>query len=669
MASAIQWGIIGTGAIAKCFANALKDAETGKLAGAASRSEDKAKAFTDEHGGKPFGSYEAMLADDSIDAVYIAVPHPSHAEWAIKAAEAGKHILCEKPIAMNQFEAMAIFEAAHRAGVFCMEAFMYRCHPQTAKLVELIEQGTVGEVRIIKASFAFNAGFNPEGRLFKNDLGGGGILDVGCYTASISRLVAGRAQGKPFADALSVVGQGHLTETGVDGWACATVKFPGDIIAQLTTGVQVGVDSPVEVFGSEGYIKLHNPYVHGRSGGTTTQILIGKRGEEPRAVEVTTDRTAFSYEADVVGKAIQAGQTQAPAPAMTWDDSMGNLKLLDSWRAAIGLTYEQEKPEQRTFTLTRRPLKAKAQTNMQYRELPGVTKKVSRLVMGVDNQNTISHASVMFDDYIERGGTTFDTAWVYGGGRHETVLGHYIKNRGIREDVVILDKGAHTPKCYPHFLLEEFEQSLDRLQMDYVDIYMMHRDNLEVPVGEFMDVMNDQIKAGRMRAIGVSNWTTARIDEANAYAKKNGLKPLVAASNNFSLAHMVQPVWKGCLTASDPTMRKWFEERQMVLMPWSSQARGFFTDRAGKDKLDDEQLVRCWYSDDNFRRRERAIELAEKKGCTPIQIALAYVLNQKFPTIALIGPRTLEETRTSFPALDIQLSEEEVNWLDLREEE
>jgi len=201
--------------------------------------------------------------------------------------------------------------------------------------------------------------------------------------------------------------------------------------------------------------------------------------------------------------------------------------------------------------------------------------------------------------------------------------------------------------------------------MDYVDIYMMHRDNPEIPVGEFIDCLNGEVRAGRMRAFGGSNWALERVEAANAYAEARGLQGFSAVSNNFSLARMVDPVWTGCIQASDPKSREWLTRRQLPLMPWSSQARGFFAGRADPKDLSDRELVRCWYSEDNFRRLARAEELARKRGVLPIQIALAYVLCQPFPTLALIGPRTLAETRTSLPALDIALSADELRWLNL----
>jgi aryl-alcohol dehydrogenase-like predicted oxidoreductase len=208
---------------------------------------------------------------------------------------------------------------------------------------------------------------------------------------------------------------------------------------------------------------------------------------------------------------------------------------------------------------------------------------------------------------------------------------------------------------------------LERLQVNYVDIYMMHRDNPEIPVGEFITVLNELKNAGCLRVFGGSNWSIERIIEANTWAAKHGMAGFSAVSNNLSLARMVDPVWAGCVSASDAQSRAWLTANQMPLMPWSSQARGFFTGRARPDDFSDQELVRCWYSQENFRRLERVNAMAKERGVLPITIALAYVLCQPFPTFPLIGPRFLSETRTSFPALAIELTPEEMRWLNLEE--
>jgi aryl-alcohol dehydrogenase-like predicted oxidoreductase len=243
--------------------------------------------------------------------------------------------------------------------------------------------------------------------------------------------------------------------------------------------------------------------------------------------------------------------------------------------------------------------------------------------------------------------------------------------RGVRDECVTIVKGLHTPDCYPERLEYEIPQSLERLRTTYTDLYVMHRDNPKVPVGEFVAGVNEHIKAGRVKAWGGSNWTPQRFEEAVAYAKKNNLQAPVAVSNNFSLARMLHPIWAGCVASSDDTFQAWHKSHKadVVLLPWSSQARGFFVPGlASPDRTDDKEMTRTWYSEGNFERQKRAFELAKQKNVAPINIALAYVLNQPFPTFPLIGPRQLSETRTSLPALDITLTENELKWLDLQSE-
>lgn len=661
MSQALNWGVIGTGRIAHIFARGIAESKTGTLLAVGSRTQDAADKFG-ETWNVPhrYRSYEDLLADKDVQAVYISTPHPLHAEWAIKAADAGKHILCEKPIALNHAEAMAIVGAAQRNDVFLMEAFMYRCHPQTAKLVELLKSGVIGQVRVIQATYSFNSKYNPDGRLFNNALGGGAILDVGCYCASVARLVAGAALGQSFADPIQVVGTAHVGQTGVDEYAIASLSFPGDIIAELFTGVRVNAGGEVRIFGSEGSIVVPSPFTP-RSG-EATSIFVKRDGEqETQEVFVESDAGLYALEADTVATYIDERQ----APAMTWDDTLGNMRTLDQWRAAIGVVYEAERPEGKTLPVHKRPLAVRSGSVMKYGHIAGVEKPISRLVMGVDNQVSWPHASVMFDDFFEHGGNCFDTAYIYGGGRCEKILGQWLKNRNIREQVVILDKGAHTPNCNPEALKRQLLESLDRLQVDYVDIYMMHRDNPDIPVGEFITVLNELKDAGRLRVFGGSNWSIERVTEANAWAAERGMAGFSAVSNNFSLARMVDPVWAGCISASDARSRAWLTEKQMPLMPWSSQARGFFTGRARPDDFSDAELVRCWYSEDNFQRLERVNAMAKERGVLPINIALAYVLCQPFPTFPLIGPRLLSETRTSLPALTIELTPEDLRWLNL----
>jgi aryl-alcohol dehydrogenase-like predicted oxidoreductase len=383
----------------------------------------------------------------------------------------------------------------------------------------------------------------------------------------------------------------------------------------------------------------------------------------PEEIVVENDAWLYGLEADAFAAALVSGARDVPA--MSTADTLGNMAALDAWRSSAGLTYESEKPENFRHTHARRPLARRAAAAVRYVTIPGVARPVSQLVMGCDNQRTMPHAVAMWDDWFERGGNAFDTAWLYGGGVMEKLLGHWMRHRGVRDEVVLIAKGGHTPYCTPEGLTHQLLESLDRLQTDRAEFYFLHRDNPDVPVGDFVDVLNEHVRAGRIKIFGGSNWSIARVQAANRYARRKGLQGFGALSNQFSLARMVEPPWKGCLSAGDADSRRWLKKSQLPLLAWSSQARGFFTERAAPDRLDDAELVRCWYAEDNWRRRERALELAREKGVSPIALAGAYVLHQPFPTLALIGPRTIGETKSSLEALSVELTSREVAWLNL----
>src|SRR5437588_1013521 len=300
MSRTLSWGILGTGRIAGIFANGMKQSQTGTLVAVGSRSQTAADTFGETwHIPHCYSRYEDVLADQSVQAVYIGIPHPFHAEWAIKAAEAGKHVLCEKPLTLNHAEAMAVIEAALRHDVFLMEAFMYRCHPQTAKLIELIRSGVIGKVRVIEVTFSFHANVHPGHRLLNNALGGGGILDVGCYCVSMARLLAWVASGKDFAEPTSLVGQAHIGELSrVDEYAVASLTFPGEILAQLFTGVQVKGDNRVRIFGSEGSIEVPVPWV--LRGTHSTIVLKRDTEQQTQVTTVESDTNIYAIEADTV---------------------------------------------------------------------------------------------------------------------------------------------------------------------------------------------------------------------------------------------------------------------------------------------------------------------------------------------------------------------------------
>lgn len=301
--------------------------------------------------------------------------------------------------------------------------------------------------------------------------------------------------------------------------------------------------------------------------------------------------------------------------------------------------------------------------------LPGLKRDVSRLILGTDyfKPDIMDRIAPIMDEYVALGGNTFDTAKIYAGGESEKAIGQWIRERNNRESVNVWTKGAHHdasgPRVNRQAIYDDLMISLERLQLDYVDLYALHRDDPEVEVGPIVEALNEHIEAGRMLAIGASNWSWQRLQEANAYAASHGLIGFSFSSPNFSLARANEPFWSGCVSVDDETWA-WHRETKMPLLSWSSQARGFFSGRFTPEDRSNADLVRVFYSDDNWARQRRAIELAERKGVTGIQIALAYVLNQPFPTCALIGPGNTEELRSCREASDLRLTEEEIAWLE-----
>lgn len=338
----VAWGIMGTGNIARKFAAGVNASRTGRLVAVGSRTLEAAERFGDDLGvPHRYGSYDELLADPEVEVVYISLPNHLHSYWTVRCAEAKKAILCEKPLATNVAEAEVAIEAARKNGVFLMEAFMARCHPQMAKLVELIRGKIVGDVRFIEAHFGYNMrGLHLENVRQQNPAAGGGIMDVGCYTLQAARLVAGAALGRDFAEPLELKGAAHIGEVSrVDEWASATLKFPGDILASCTCAIQTAIGTVIRIYGSEGQIVVPVPYAPGPDDG---RILIFRDGQaEPEEVHATAGLPIYAVEADAVAGFL--GSDQATPPAMTWADSLGNMRALDMWRREIGLVFDNER--------------------------------------------------------------------------------------------------------------------------------------------------------------------------------------------------------------------------------------------------------------------------------------------------------------------------------------
>ncbi len=319
---------------------------------------------------------------------------------------------------------------------------------------------------------------------------------------------------------------------------------------------------------------------------------------------------------------------------------------------------------------------------MLYSNIPGIDKPVSRLVLGTMwiNTQTLENAYPVLDAFHAAGGNCLDTAHGYGRGDNERAVGQWINERGLRDEIVILGKGAHhsqdRKRVTPYDIKSDLHDSLARFKVDSIDLYVLHRDDSDKPVGPIVETLHAAKEAGQIDAYGGSNWSAERLQEANEYAAAHGLTPFVASSPQFSLAVQIEPPWRDCISVSGPSgeaARAWCRENGVTLFVWSSMAGGFFSGRFRRDNLDtftewyDQLAVKVYCNEENFQRHDRVQELASDKGVSVPQIALAYVYNQPDGIHALSGARNTDELRINVEASEIKLTEEEIAYLELRE--
>lgn len=321
---------------------------------------------------------------------------------------------------------------------------------------------------------------------------------------------------------------------------------------------------------------------------------------------------------------------------------------------------------------------------MTYGTVSGVAKPVSRLVQGTIplTEDDLPASFALLDGVFEAGGRAFDTAHGYGGGACERVLGSWYNDRGVRDEIVVLAKGAHPYdgriRVTPEDITSDLLESLQRQGTDFFDIYVLHRDNPAVPVGPIVEVLNEHKRAGRIGVFGGSNWAASRVAEANAYAAEHELEGFTVSSPNFSLAVQMRPPWEGCLSISGPAGaddRAYYIEQGIPIFPWSSLAGGFFSGRLRRDNLDsfedylDRLCVEVYANDENFQRLDRVQELGEHYGLSIPQAATAYIMSQPLDVFGLVGCRTGAEFADNVGALGQTLTAEEISWLNLLSDE
>lgn len=335
----LRWGILGTGNIAKQFADGVRRAERGEIVAVGSRSDDSARSFAATFGvSRAHASYDALLADADVDAIYLSLPNSMHREWTLKALAAGKHVLCEKPMAATVAEVEEMFAAADRAGRVLIEAFMYRAHPQTAAIVQAVRSGAIGTLRSIRTSFCFRVR-QPVGNIrFDASLQGGALMDVGCYCVSFSRLLVG-------ADPIEIKAIATHHAGSVDEQTAVIMKYANGVTAEFTCGMGLQADNTAHVCGDEGYLTVAWPWKPPVGG---TEIIV--RGAvpprqdqkdpskplaapEPRVIAVPNDRPLYAIEADAFAASVLDG---AP-PFVAREESLGNARTIEAIARQIAI--------------------------------------------------------------------------------------------------------------------------------------------------------------------------------------------------------------------------------------------------------------------------------------------------------------------------------------------
>ena len=315
-ASKVAWGILSTAHINRLVIPAARASEKVDLVAVASRDQRRSEEYARTWEIPcAYGSYEALLADGEIEAVYISLPNNLHCEWSIRALDAGKHVLCEKPMSRRADEVEKAFDAAERAGKVLMEAFMFRHHPQTKRLTELVAEGAIGELRLVRACFSF-ALFDAGNIRLRTDVDGGSLMDVGCYCVNGSRLLAGEPE--------LVFGRQFLGPSGTDWVFTGSLSFPGEVLGLFDCGTTLAERDELDAIGTEGSLFLDDPW-HAYD-----PVIELRRDGAVERIEIARD-DPYRLELDNLSDAIR-GEAE---PLLGRDDAVGNARTIEALFASV----------------------------------------------------------------------------------------------------------------------------------------------------------------------------------------------------------------------------------------------------------------------------------------------------------------------------------------------
>jgi dihydrodiol dehydrogenase / D-xylose 1-dehydrogenase (NADP) len=323
-----KWAILGPGTITHKFSSDLKLLDTAELYAVGSRSIEKAQAYASKYNiPKVYGSYDELLRDPDVEIIYIATPHPMHKNWVIKSLEAGKAVLCEKPITVNAYEAEEIFNAAKKNNVFFMEAMWTRFLPVMVKVREWVKDGAIGEVRMLKADFGFRADLDREGRLFNPSLAGGALLDAGIYPISFAYMVFGKVP-------VEIISTVHLGETGVDEQGASIFKYDKGELAVIESAVRTNTPQEAYILGTKGSIKIPQFWC-------ARSAILNTNDGKSLVYEDSRQSIGYGFEAEEVMSCLSKDEKESSV--MPHMESLEIMKTMDTIRSQYGLKYPFEK--------------------------------------------------------------------------------------------------------------------------------------------------------------------------------------------------------------------------------------------------------------------------------------------------------------------------------------
>ncbi len=494
MADRIRWGVLGTAGIAAgCTIPGMQKAGDCQLYAIAGRSLEKANAFKERFGfQKAYEGYDALLRDPAVQAVYVPLPNHLHCEWVIKALEAGKHVLCEKPVAMNETELRRMFRAARDNGVILMEAYAYLHSPYVQALKEIVTGGEIGEIDYIDTAF-LTQDYSSDFRLYK-EYGGGGIYDVGCYCTTMILSLIDSPLSYIKADA-------ELDERGVDHMASVLLKFQNGARASFNVGMALGIDTSdrydrLFLHGSRGYLRADVEY---NQEGELTYSVTVKKADGERVTEKRTVTSASNYtlEIDQMCRAIR-GEEQ---PHITEEFSLKNMRLLDRLLDAAGYSGARE----------------------EYILDNGVA--IPAVGFG-SFLSTDGRGKAVIREALEAGYRYIDTASFYG---NEEEIGEALAESGIPRGEVFLCSKVWPDDFGRERTLHSFSESCRKLRTDHLDLLLLHWPRLSPDdeswaeaAQEAWEVLEELYEQGKVRAIGVSNFLPHHLR-----ALKTRIRPMI----------------------------------------------------------------------------------------------------------------------------------------------